>query len=135
MLLENKNAIIYGAGGSLGSAVAKALATAGAKVFLTGHHMVPVQQAADEIITAGGNAETGEVDALDEKAVNSYVENVIARAGNIDISFCLIDYQVVQNLPLVEMNVDDFVRPVFRAMRSHFLTATAAAKAMMKQGS
>jgi len=33
MLLHNKNAIIYGAGGSLGGAVAKALAGAGAKVY------------------------------------------------------------------------------------------------------
>jgi 3-oxoacyl-[acyl-carrier protein] reductase len=39
MLLQNKNAIIFGAGGSLGGAVAKALASAGARLFLTGHNI------------------------------------------------------------------------------------------------
>lgn len=36
MLLENKNAVIYGGGGSIGAAVARAFASEGAKVFLTG---------------------------------------------------------------------------------------------------
>ena len=40
-ILKNKNAVIYGAGGSLGGAVAKALANAGANVFLTGRN-IPV---------------------------------------------------------------------------------------------
>src|SRR5262245_54303248 len=135
MILHNKNAIIYGAGGSLSGAIAKALAGAGAKVFLTGHHIESVQKTADEIIASGGKAEAAKVDALEEDQVNKYVDSVVKKAGTIDISFCGIDYQVVQNMPLADMKVDDFVRPVSRAMRSHFLTATAAAKVMMKQGS
>jgi NAD(P)-dependent dehydrogenase (short-subunit alcohol dehydrogenase family) len=75
------------------------------------------------------------VDALNEKEINDFISSVLASAGTIDISFSAIDYQVVQNIPLVDMSVDDFVRPVNMAMRNHFLTATAVAKVMMKQRS
>ena len=52
MILQGKNAVIYGAGGSMGSAVAKALAAAGARLFLTGRHIASVQKVADEIIAS-----------------------------------------------------------------------------------
>jgi 3-oxoacyl-[acyl-carrier protein] reductase len=135
MILKNRNAVIYGAGGSLGSAVAKALAGAGATVFLTGRHLDSVQKVAKEILTAGGDAEAHPVDALNENEINDHLDSIVRKAGTIDISFCAIDFQVVQNMPLVEMSVDDFVRPVTIAMQSHFLTATSVAKKMMKQGS
>jgi 3-oxoacyl-[acyl-carrier protein] reductase len=135
MILQNKNAVIYGAGGSLGSAVAKGLAAAGARVFLTGRSITSVQKIADEIRTSGGIAETDKVDALNEKEINDHLQRTIQVAGTIDILFCAIDYQVVQNMNLIEMNVDEFVRPVTLAMQSQFLTATVAAKIMMKQGS
>ena len=60
MLLENKVAVIYGAGGSIGGAVAKAFAKEGARVFLTGPHKASVGVVAKD---CGGEA--AEVDALD----------------------------------------------------------------------
>jgi 3-oxoacyl-[acyl-carrier protein] reductase len=135
MMLQNKNAILYGAGGSIGSMVAKALAAAGATVFLTGRNHGPVLKVADDIIASGGKAEAAQVDAMDEKAVSGHINKVVHKAGTIDISFNAIGLEVVQNMPLIDMGVEDFVRPVTIAMRSHFLTATAAAKVMMKQGS
>ena len=134
MLLQNKNAIIYGAGGSLGGAVAKALAAAGARLFLTGRNISSVQDVADEIIAAGGNAEATQVDALDEKAINSCLDEIVQKTGHIDISFNAIGVQVVQNIPLVDIAVDDFMNPISSIMKSHFLTSTAAGKIMMKQG-
>jgi NAD(P)-dependent dehydrogenase (short-subunit alcohol dehydrogenase family) len=56
VIFQNKNAIIYGAGGSLGGAVAKALADAGARLFLTGRNLSSVQKVADEILSSGGRA-------------------------------------------------------------------------------
>jgi 3-oxoacyl-[acyl-carrier protein] reductase len=135
MTLQNKNAVVYGAGGSLGGAVAKALAGAGARVFLTGHNLKPVQKVADEIIASGGNAEIDQVDALDREAINSHMNKIVQKAGTVDISFNAIGSKVVQNIPLVDISVDDFVSPVTTAMKTQFLTATAAAKVMMKQGS
>jgi len=71
MILQDKNAIVYGAGGSLGGEVALALAVAGANVFLTGRNISSVQKTANKILAAGGGAEVYEVDAFDEKAINS----------------------------------------------------------------
>jgi NAD(P)-dependent dehydrogenase (short-subunit alcohol dehydrogenase family) len=135
MILQNKNAVIYGAGGSLGRAVAVALAEAGANVFLTGRNSNSLHETAEEILDSGGRVEVNEVDALDEGAINSHINTMLREVDTVDISFNLIDYKVIQNLPLVEMNAEDFVRPVTIAMRTQFLTMTAAAKVMMKQRS
>jgi NAD(P)-dependent dehydrogenase (short-subunit alcohol dehydrogenase family) len=134
-ILQNKNAVIYGGGGSLGSSVARALAKEGATIFLAGRHLSSQENVANEIVDSGGRAETALVDAINESEVNAFIDSVICKVGTLDLSFCAIDYQVVQNIPLVRLNVEDFVRPVTLAMRSQFLTATAAGKVMMKQHS
>ena len=64
MLLENKNAVIYGAGGGIGSAVDRAFAREGAKVFFAGRTIAKIDALAKEIRAAGGVVETAEVDAL-----------------------------------------------------------------------
>lgn len=135
MILHNKSAIIYGAGGSLGGAVAKALAEAGAIVFLTGRNIASVQKTTDEILRLGGKAEVNVVDALDENAVNNHIEIVVEKAGAVDISFNAIGVDVVQNIPLVDISADDFVSPITMTMQTRFLTAKAAARIMMKQKS
>ncbi len=63
MLLQNKNAVIYGAGGAVGSAVAKAFAREGAKVFLVGRTLESLDKVAQPITNAGGTAHTASVDA------------------------------------------------------------------------
>jgi 3-oxoacyl-[acyl-carrier protein] reductase len=135
MLLQRKNAIVYGAGGSLGGAVAKALAGAGARVFLTGHRLPSVQKTANEIIAAGGAVEVDEVDGFDEDAITAHLERVVQKAGKVDISFNAVGVDVVQNIPLTDIPLDDFVRPVTLTMQTRFLTAIAAGKVMMRQGS
>src|SRR5258707_15431548 len=81
MLLENKNAVIYGAAGAVGSTVARAFAREGARVFLTGRNLGAIQTLGKEISAAGGTAETAEVDALDEQAVTSHLDAVVNQAG------------------------------------------------------
>ena len=135
MLLQNKNAIIYGGGGSLGSAVSKALAREGAKVFVTGHHKENIQKTVDEIIAAGCKAEAAVVDALNGSAIENYLKEVTAKAGSIDISFNFISLDPVQNIAFVDLPAADFLLPIHRAMESHYLTDTAAARIMIKQGS
>jgi len=134
-ILHNRNAVIYGGGGSLGSTIAKAIAREGANVFLAGRRLSSVKEVADEIVDSGGRAEAAVVDAMNEGEVNTFVDSVVRKGGTLDLSYCAIDFRVVQNIPLVQLNVEDFVRPVSIAMRSHFLTATAAGKIMMKQRS
>jgi 3-oxoacyl-[acyl-carrier protein] reductase len=111
------------------------LARAGAKVFLAGRNLTSLKQVADDIVASGGRAETATVDATNANEVDSLTETIASTAGTLDLSICVIDYQAVQNVPLVTMKIEDFIRPITIAMQSHFLTATAAGKIMMKQRS
>ncbi len=134
MLLENKVAVIYGAGGSIGGAVARVFAREGARVFLAGRTQAELDKVAAEIRLKGGVADTAVVNALDEQAVDRYVDTIVEQAGHIDISFNLISYGDVQK-PLLEISVDDFTQPIVNAMRTQFLTTRAAVRHMIRRQS
>jgi len=135
MLLEKKNAVIYGAGGDIGSAVARAFAREGARLFLAGRTLAPLSAVAEEITRAGGRAEVAQVDALDEQAVEQHLGEVVQKTGGIDISFNAIGIGYVQGAPLVEMALEEFTLPIADAMKTQFLTTTAAARHMSRKGS
>ena len=135
MLLEGRNAVIYGGGGSIGGAVARAFAREGATVHLAGRTQAKLDAVADAIRSAGGRAQTAQVDALDERAVDAHADALASEHGSLDISLSVISQQDVQGTPLVEMSVEDFMRPVDVTTRSMFITARAAARHMIRQGS
>src|SRR5918995_5103791 len=135
MLLEDKNAVIYGGGGAVGGAVARTFAGEGAKVFLAGRTGAPLGVVASDIEKAGGRAEVAELDALDERAIERHIGGVVELAGSIDVSFNAISIQDVQLIPLVEMSREDFMRPISTGAATHFLTARAAARHMAARGS
>jgi NAD(P)-dependent dehydrogenase (short-subunit alcohol dehydrogenase family) len=133
MLLENKIAVIYGAGGAIGGAVARAFAAEGAKVFLTGRRKAPVEVVAGEIVSSGGWAEPAELDALDEQAVDKHLQFVIGEAGRVDISFNAIGNTDAEELGalLIDMDLKHFSRPITSYVASYFLTARLAARRMI----
>lgn len=130
MLLQNRNAVIYGAGGSLGGAVATAFAAQGAHVFLTGYNLESVKRTASKIEAAGGKVSIDQVDARNEKSVNDHINSVLRTAGSVDISFNAIGWQDTQDIPLTDMALEDFMRPINIALETQFITATAAGRAM-----
>ena len=133
MLLKNKVAVIYGAGGAIGGAVARAFAREGATLFLTGRLRAPVEAVAKDIVSAGGSAEAAEVDALDEQAVDTHLQSVIDKAGRVDISFNAVgipDAKIL-GVPLVELDVEQFSLPITTYATSYFLTARLAARRMI----
>jgi NAD(P)-dependent dehydrogenase (short-subunit alcohol dehydrogenase family) len=130
LLLDGKNAIIYGGGGAIGGAMGRAFAGQGARVFLAGRTRATLEEVASQIREAGGRADTAEVDALDEAAVDRHADAVAAEAGRIDISVNVISDNDVQGRPADEMAVDDYLAPVVTSVRSRFLTARAAARHM-----
>ena len=134
-MLENKNAIIYGGGGAIGSAVAKEFAKEGARLFLVGRTREKLEAVARDVEAAGGSAEVAVLDALDEEAVEDHARTVAAQAGSIDVSFNLITRGDVQGIPLIDMTADDLLRAVVNGLHSNFLTARAAARRMVEQGS
>jgi 3-oxoacyl-[acyl-carrier protein] reductase len=135
VLLENKNAVVYGGSGSVGSAVARVFAHEGAKVFLAGRTLATLDAVAEEITASGGVAETAQVDALDEKTVDEHVGEVAERAGSIDILFNAIGMHDVQGKPLHRLSLEDFTSPVTIATRTQFLTARTVARHMIREGS
>jgi len=135
MLLENKNAIIYGAGGGIGGGVARTFAGEGARVFLAGRTRASLEAVAADITAAGGSAEVAELDALDEHAVDEHAQSVASRVGSIDVSFNLVTRGDVQGIALVDMTTADFVRPITTGITANFITARAAARRMIEQAS
>jgi len=135
MQLRNKTAVIYGASGFIGASIAKAFAREGARVFVTAKNKGAIAALVSEITAVGGVAEAGEVDVLNEQAVKSHLEQVIKREGKIDISLNAagIGQEGVQGIPLTGLSPEAYVNPVLHYSRSHFITATAAAKQMAAQ--
>jgi NAD(P)-dependent dehydrogenase (short-subunit alcohol dehydrogenase family) len=133
MMLKDKVAVIYGAGGAIGGAAALAFAREGAKLFVTGRHLAPVEAVAKDIVSAGGSAEAAEVDALDEQAVDGHLQSVIDKAGRVDISFNAVGStdSTILGVPLVELDVEQFSLPIATYTRSYFLTARLAARRMV----
>jgi NAD(P)-dependent dehydrogenase (short-subunit alcohol dehydrogenase family) len=135
MLLENHNAVVYGAGGSIGSAVATTFAREGARVFLVGRTEESLERVAKEIIAAGGRADVAVLDALDEQAVDDHARSVVETAGSIDISFNLVTAGDVQGIPLIDMTTADFTRPIATRATANFILAlnsgSAAGSPMM----
>ena len=137
MLLTNKIAVIYGAGGAIGGAVARAFASEGARVFLSGRNLAPVEAVAKDIVSAGGLADTAEVDALDERAVDEHLQSVIDTAGRLDISFDAVGIPNagILGVPLVDLGVERFALPITTHATSYFLTARLAARRMVPRRS
>lgn len=131
MLLEDKHAIVYGAGGAVGGAVACAFAQAGAVVHLAGRTLGSVADLAAEI---GRGARAYQVDALDERAVEDHADLVLASAGRIDVSFNATGFDHFLGRSLVDLTGDEFIGPLTDRLRANFLTARAAARRMQTGG-
>jgi NAD(P)-dependent dehydrogenase (short-subunit alcohol dehydrogenase family) len=137
-LLKNKHAVIFGAGGAIGTAVAKEFAAQGATVFLSGRRIAAVEHLAAELEKDGGIAYAAEVDALDEQAVNAYLDGVTQEAGSIDILLNVMgpqpkDYGNATST--LELPLEQFLLPLQTLVPSQFITARAAARHMVQQHS
>jgi NAD(P)-dependent dehydrogenase (short-subunit alcohol dehydrogenase family) len=135
VLLQDKNAVIYGAAGAVGSAVARTFAREGARVFLAGRTLATLETVAKEISAAGGAAHPAPVDALDRQSVQVHADAVAEQYGRIDVSFNAIGVDHVQGTPLRELSPQDYQLPIATYTTTQFLTATAAARHMVQQNS
>jgi 3-oxoacyl-[acyl-carrier protein] reductase len=127
MMLENKTALIYGGGGAIGGAVARAFADAGARVYLAGRTRTRLDRVANDI---GDTAGVAEVDALDERAVAEHADAVAADAGGIDIALNAVSFPFVHGTPAAELAVEDFMHPIDAFLRTNLITAQAVARHM-----
>lgn len=132
-MLKDRTAVIYGAG-AIGGAAARVFARDGARIFLAGRNPGKLRAVADHIRANGGRIETAELDTLDETAVLQHAAEIAGQTGGIDISLNAIGVAHVQGVPLAELSVEDYFRPVSVYTRSNFITAKAAAHHMRAGG-
>jgi NAD(P)-dependent dehydrogenase (short-subunit alcohol dehydrogenase family) len=134
-LLQDRNIVIYGAGGGIGRGIASTFAREGANLYLAGRTRARLEAVAAPIIAAGGHAEVAVVDALDEQAVDEHLAAVAAAAGSVDVSLNLVSRGDVQGIAYVDMTTADFLAPIMTGVTANFVTARAAARRMVEQGS
>ncbi len=137
-ILQGKRSLVFGAGGSIGAAIAKEFAAEGAEVFLSGRSESSVQDVAAEIDGAGGRARVAVLDVLDEAAVDAYVDRVVHDAKRIDVVFNAIgplSRDFGSGKRALDLTVAEFMMPLTTIVRSQFITARAAARHMTRQHS
>src|SRR5215475_9239316 len=137
-ILNGKHAAVFGAGGSIGAAVAREFASEGAEVFLAGRNRATVEAVAKEIAATGGRAHAVAIDSTDDTAVNQFIDDIVKAAGKIDIA---VDFagplakEYGNGKMAVDLPVEEFMVPLTTMVRSRFITARAAARQMIKQHS
>jgi len=132
MLLPNKTAIIYGAAGTIGSAVARAYAREGATVHLAGRTAGTLERIAGSLRDAGATAHVATVDVLDPRAVERHAANVTQASGSLDICFNATSNDDIQGQTLLDMRLDEVMQPVRKALTAHFNIATTVARHMAR---
>jgi len=134
MLLKDRNAVVYGGGGAVGGAVAKAFGREGARVFLAGRSPEALEIVASEIVAAGGRAEAAIVDATDKDAVDAHLAEIAKRAGPVKVMFNGSGWVDAQGEVLTEITFERFIGVVDVALRNWFVTGTALARHMAANG-
>jgi 3-oxoacyl-[acyl-carrier protein] reductase len=138
LLLRRKHAVVFGAGGSIGAAVAKEFAAEGAEVYLAGRNKLNVEEVTKQITSAGGRAHAAVVDAVDGPAVDEYIDSIVKQAGSIDIEFNAAgplarDYGNGKHA--LDLTIEEFMVPVTTVLKSQFITARSVARHMVQQHS
>jgi len=136
--LKNKVAVVFAASGEIAGAVARSFAQHGAKVYVTALNLTAVETLAEEINAGGGQAEAGKVDALDETAIDAYLQKVVAENGKLDMVFNGIGSyykNAGSGTPSTMATFEQFLNPLQRICGSQFLTSRVAARYMIKSGS
>jgi len=137
-MLKGKHAVVFGAGGSIGAAVAREFVKEGAEVFLSGRTKSKVEAIAKELEAGGGRAHAAAIDTCNDAAVNEYLDSIVKQVGKIDVVLdaagpLAVEYgngKFAVNLP-----IEEFVLPMATMVRSRFITARAAARHMIEQHS
>jgi NAD(P)-dependent dehydrogenase (short-subunit alcohol dehydrogenase family) len=136
--LRNKVAVVFAASGAIASAVAVALAENGAKVYVSAKSLTTVQQLAEQISQKGGWASATVIDAMNEVAIDNYLQQVVKEEGKLDIVFNGIGIRPIESdygVSTTQLSFAQFMKPVQVHLGSQFLTSRVAAKYMLQTNS
>ncbi|OSC29244.1 short-chain dehydrogenase [Mycobacterium vulneris] len=131
--LRGKRALVTGASSGIGRKVAQAYLQAGADVAVAARSVEALERIAGELAADGdGKVVPIRCDVTRPDQVTGMVDRVIAELGGIDIAVC--NAGVIDVVPILDMSPEEFQRIQDTNVTGVFLTAQAAARAMVAQG-
>jgi NAD(P)-dependent dehydrogenase (short-subunit alcohol dehydrogenase family) len=133
MDVSGKVALVTGAGSGIGKASAVLLARHGAKVACLGRTPAEMQQVADEITHAGGEAIPLCADIADPEAIARAFEETVGRWGRLDIVLANAGVNGVW-APIEELKVEEWEQTIRINLTGTFLTVKCAAPYLRRQG-
>jgi NAD(P)-dependent dehydrogenase (short-subunit alcohol dehydrogenase family) len=130
--LQDKVALISGAGTGIGAATARLFAAQGAKVMLCGRRREPIETMAALIRELGGDADWVQTDVTDEQAVEQAVSHTIERYGQLDV---MVNNAVNYTWgPLAQLSTEDWHKSLRGSLDVAFFGTRAAFRAMQGRG-
>lgn len=130
--LRGKRALVTGASSGIGKKVAEAYLQAGADVAIAARHSEALDEVARELETSGGRVVPISCDVTQPEQVTRMVDQVTDQLGGIDIAVC--NAGIINVVGVLDMSIEDFKRIQDTNVTGVFLTAQAAARAMVAQG-
>ncbi len=132
MILQDRIALVTGAGSGIGRAGAEILAREGACVVAVDRDAARVAETAARIAAAGGRAESAGLDVADDAGLAALVDGVVARHGRVDILHNHAGIQVEGDAETVSL--DGFDRSWSVNVRAHFVASRLVLPVMKRQG-
>jgi NAD(P)-dependent dehydrogenase (short-subunit alcohol dehydrogenase family) len=132
MRLHSKSALVTGAGGGLGGAIARRYAAEGAAVLCTDRDLGKAEATVAAITKSGGTAQAFTADVAVAADCEAQVAETVARFGRIDIA--VNNAGISMHKLALDMTEADWERVLRVNLTGSFLTAQAAARRMVDQG-
>jgi 3-oxoacyl-[acyl-carrier protein] reductase len=132
MRLRDKAALVTGAGGGIGTAIAERFAAEGALLICADRDYDRAQATAHRITRSGGSAHAFQADVADPAQCAAQVTEAVRRFGRIDIA--VNNAGIALHKLALQTSLEDWDRVLRINLTGSFLTAQAAARQMVKQG-
>ena len=132
MRLKGKVALVTGAGGGLGTAIAKRFADEGASLLCSDRDVARAEVTAAAITKSGGSAYAFRADVADPLQCEAQVAETVRRFGRIDVA--VNNAGIALHKLALDTSLEDWDRVLRINLTGSFLTAQAAARHMVKQG-
>lgn len=126
---DGRTVVVYGAGGSVATGVARASAAAGAQVFLAGRNQHTLDSLAGEL-----HAEGQVLDVQDRDAVTAHLQDVVDATERLDVVFNAVTYGDLQGQSLLDLDAENFADRMRLTTMAQFHVAQAAGQHMIRHG-
>ena len=130
--IEGKVALVTGATGALGSAIAKGYALQGAKVVLTGRNLDKLNQLVDEFVSEGLTCAAVAGDPAIETDAKKVIDFAVATYGELNILAVCHGYNAPKGI--LEQSADEWQKIMDADLKSVYIICKASAEQMAAQG-